>query len=126
MLMATEKRYFLYCEKLLRGRSDKLYCDDACRNAYFNEQKKNDHQAIRKVDLALKKNRRILRNVLGDNKTKSVTEKQLLQKGYDFMYHTHFFTTKNEDEYCFCYDYGWLARDGNKYMVVKEMARPQS
>ena len=24
-------------------------------------------------------------------------------------------TTKNEDEYCFCYDYGWLARENNKY-----------
>jgi hypothetical protein len=123
MMMAAEKRYCLYCEKLLRGRSDKLYCDDACRNSYFNEQKKNDHQAIRAVDLALKKNRRILRDILGDNKTRSVTEKQLLQKGYDFRYHTHFFATKNEDRYCFCYDYGWLAREDNKYMVVKELIK---
>ena len=120
--MAGENSYCLYCNKPLRGRSDKKYCNDDCRNAYFNDQKKIDHKVHRSIDLAVKKNRRILKEILGERKTRSVTEKHLLQKGFNFKFHTHHFITRNDDEYLFCYDYGFLERDDNTYMIVKEIA----
>ncbi|HMH33509.1 MAG TPA: hypothetical protein VK543_10785 [Puia sp.] len=123
--MNGEKTYCRYCEKLLKGRSDKMYCDNDCRNAYFNEQSKSEHKDIRIIDLALKKNRRILRDLLGTRKTRSLTEKQLLQKGFNFRYHTHTFITRNDDSYCFCYDYGYLEREDRKYMIVKEIVKQE-
>jgi hypothetical protein len=118
--MAAEKSYCLYCNKVLRGRSDKKFCDDNCRNAYNNQLKKDEDKAYRKIDKSLKKNRRILKQILGESKTRSVTEKQLLQKGFEFRHHTHHFLTRNGDEYLFCYDYGWLPRK-DKFMIVKEI-----
>lgn len=76
---------------------------------------------MRDVELRLKKNRRILRDVLGEYHTKTTTEKLLLQKGFDFKYHTHHFTTRNADEYVFCFDYGYLAKEHGKIIVVKEI-----
>jgi hypothetical protein len=119
--MVAEKRYCRYCGDPLKGRSDKLYCDDNCRNAYFNDLKKEEHQEIRSIDLALKRNHRILKTFLGESKTRNVTEKQLLLKGFQFKYHTHHFKARNGNEYCYCYDYGYLARDAGPFMIVREL-----
>ena len=119
--MSATRTYCRYCNKALKGRSDKEFCDDSCRNAFNNEVKKEEHKEIRSVDLTLKKNRRILKDLLASNKTRTVTEKQLLVKGFQFKYHTHFFKTRSGDEYCFCYDYGYLLRKEDKYMIVKEL-----
>jgi hypothetical protein len=119
--MQSEKKYCLYCEKLLKGRSDKRYCNDDCRTAYFNEQKKEEHDEIKTIDLTLKKNRRILKSFLGESKTKSVAEKQLLMKGFNPKYFTHLFKNMAGDEYHFCYDYGYRQKPGNKFMIVKQL-----
>jgi hypothetical protein len=121
MNMQQEKKYCLYCEKLLKGRSDKRYCDDGCRTAFFNEQKKEEHGEIKIIDLTLKKNRRILKTMLGESKTKSVGEKQLLVKGFNFKYCTHVFKNPSGDEYHFCYDYGYRPTRDNKFMIVKQL-----
>ena len=83
--------------------------------------KKAEHKAYRAIDSALKGNRRILKQLLGENKTRSVTEKQLLQKGFEFKHHTHHFMTRNGEEYLFCYDYGWLPKKDERLMIVKEI-----
>jgi hypothetical protein len=121
--MTTEKRYCLHCQELLKGRSDQRYCDDACRNAFFNEKSKNEHSQVRAIDLALKKNRRILMEFLRTDKIISVTENNLLQKGFDFKYHTHQLRTTSGLQYWFCYDYGYLQRKPCLYIIVKEMMR---
>jgi hypothetical protein len=121
--MTEEKRYCQYCDELLKGRSDQLYCDDACRNAYFNDKRRSEHKEIRGIDLTLKKNRRILKELLGAKKMISVPENKLLQKGFDLKYHTHFFRTQNGDQYWFCYDYGYLPKSAAMYMIVKETAQ---
>ncbi len=58
---------------------------------FSTDQKKEEQKQLRAIDLALKKNRRILRAILGPLKTKIVEEKAMLQKGFLFKYSTHEF-----------------------------------
>jgi len=113
--------YCLQCGKPLKGRSDKRYCDDACRNAFFNELKKADHEKMSEVERALKKNRKILKEMLNGKRVKNVTDVELLQKGFQFKYHTHHFTTRNGDTYTYCFDYGYIPREPDTYTIVKEI-----
>jgi len=118
--MGVEKSYCLNCNRLLRGRSDKRFCDDGCRNVYNNERKKDEHGEIRPIDLALKQNRRILKGLLGPRKTKMTTEKNLLQKGFNFKYHTHDFQSRSGNCYHYCYDFGYLQKEDGAYIIVKD------
>lgn len=121
MVISEEKKYCAYCAELLKGRSDKKFCDDGCRNAFFNDLKKEDHEKMRVVELALKKNRKILKEMLGNRKARNVREIELLEKGFQFKYHTHHFTTRNKDTYTYCFEYGYLEREEYTYTIVKEI-----
>ena len=117
----SENQVCAFCGKPLKGRSDKKYCNDDCRNAFFNERKKGEDKEIRRIDLALKKNRRILKEMLGSSKTKIVDEKTLLQKGFAFKYFTHMFRNNQKAVYHFCYDYGYTDVDVDRFMIVREI-----
>src|SRR5579863_1053021 len=121
----VENQLCLYCGKVLKGRSDKRYCNDDCRNAYFNERKKDEQREIRIVDHALKKNRRILKETLGNHKIKIVEEKTLLQKGFVFKYLTHTFRNSQKALYYFVYDYGYKEIEGKGFMIVRELGGPE-
>lgn len=123
--MGTPVSYCLQCGKPLKGRSDKRYCDDVCRNAFFNELKKADHEKMSQVELALKKNRRILKDLLNGKRVKNVTDVELLQKGFQFKYHTHHFTTRSGDTYTYCFDYGYIPRELDTYTIVKEIVQDE-
>jgi hypothetical protein len=79
------------------------------------------HGKIRTVDLILKKNRRVLQELLDLEQQDHHTfaQKRLLVKGFQFGYYTHHYTTRKGDTYCYCYDYGYLPLDGDLYLVVK-------
>jgi hypothetical protein len=64
MLQQKEAKLCLFCEKPLKGRSDKKFCDDYCRAAYNNDLKSAANNNIRNVNNALGKNRRILESLL--------------------------------------------------------------
>ena len=54
----------LTCDKPLKGRSDKKFCDDYCRNNYNNQLKSITTNQMRNVNNALGKNRRILEELI--------------------------------------------------------------
>src|SRR5688500_3761700 len=47
----------LQCNRALRGRSDKKFCDAYCRNVHHNGQKKHVNISHQKINGILKKNR---------------------------------------------------------------------
>jgi hypothetical protein len=119
----TEKRSCLSCGNQLRGRVDKKFCNDYCRNSYNNEQKaRNGYSPIvRNINNALIKNRRILANVLSDRmETARANRDKLLRLGFHFGYQTHVYTTKTGRCYYYCYDYGYLALENDWYLIVKK------
>ena len=122
MSLSTPVKTCLCCGKALKGRADKKFCDDACRNTYNNELKAKSHYSayVRNINNTLIKNRKILEEFLPENigMIKQPQEK-LLQKGFSFTYHTHTYTNKKGDTYFFCYDYGYLPLENNWYLLVK-------
>lgn len=116
----TELKTCLACDKPLKGRSDKKFCDDYCRNNYNNQLKSITNNQVRNINNALGKNRRILEELLpaGEELAKTTKEK-LLQKGFLFKYVTHLYTTKTGKTYHYCYDYGYLPLENDWYLIVR-------
>lgn len=120
--METTLKKCLACDKTLRGRVDKKFCDDYCRSNYNNLQKATNKPDayVKQVNNILLKNRKILAEVLTDKEemTKTTLDK-LTQKGFIFKYHTHTYKNKKEQTYFFCYDYGYLPLSENWFLVVR-------
>ncbi len=120
MLKQTQTKTCLLCEKPLKGRSDKKFCDDYCRAAYNNDLKSASNNYIRNINNALGKNRRILESLLpeGEQMAKANQDK-LLRLGFQFKYTTHTFTNQKGNVYHFCYEYGYLPLENNWFLIVK-------
>ena len=120
MTTNTEPRLCLTCNKSVKGRTDKKFCDDYCRNNYNNQLKAESSNQVRNINNALGKNRRILENLFATGEEMAKTTKdKLLQKGFQFKYITHIYTNKKGNIYYFCYDLGYLPLDNDWYLLVK-------
>src|SRR4051812_13395528 len=110
----------LSCSKVIKGRSDKKFCDDYCRNNYNNQLKAGDNNYVRNINNALRKNRRILQDVLPPkDEMAKTTRNHLHENGFRFKYFTHTYTNKKGNTYFFCYEYGYLPLENDWYLVVK-------
>lgn len=108
----------LECKEAFKGRSDKKFCSDGCRNTYNNRINKDHKNLIRNVNNRLRKNWRILEVLNPKDKTK-VTRSKLIEKGFDFNYFTSIYTTKAGTIYYFVYNQGYLPLDNDYYALVK-------
>lgn len=106
------------CGEVIKGRSDKKFCSDACRNTYNNEQNKDSTNLIRNTNNQLRKNYRILQKLNPKDKTKT-TKSKLLLSGFDFNLFTSIYTTKTGNVYYFVYDQGYLVLENDYYALVK-------
>lgn len=117
----NETKNCLECGKSLKGRVDKKFCDDYCRNNYNNKQKLADSGVVRLINNVLAKNRRILQSLLpADKETNKTTRDNLLLKGFSFKYLTHIYTTKTGKAYYYCYEYGYLPIDNDWFLIVRK------
>ncbi|MGE4514394.1 MAG: hypothetical protein AB7E26_11355 [Chryseobacterium sp.] len=108
----------LECGEKIIGRSDKKFCNDACRNAYNNKQNKDSNNLMRNVNNKLRKNYRILAEINVDGKTK-IARSKLDGLGFDFDYFTNLKVYKNGSEYKFIYDYGYKLLDDDFVLIVR-------
>jgi hypothetical protein len=111
-------RTCLECGDSFRGRSDKKFCSDACRNSYNNRINNYTNKTIKRINHTLRKNRRILEELNPDGKT-TVHGTKLRENGYDFNYFTNVYKTKAGKVYYFCYEQGFLKLDNDFYTLVK-------
>ena len=120
MITLTQPRLCLACSKQVRGRSDKKFCDDLCRNNYNNHIKAAGNNHVRNINHALAKNRRILEQLIADGEEMArAGREQLLQLGFSFTYYTHQFKNKKGSVFSCCYDYGYLPLGDDEYLVIK-------
>ena len=120
MAAEIKPKLCLNCNKPVKGRTDKKFCDDYCRNNYNNQLKSNTINLVRNINNALGKNRRILENLFTEGEEMAKTNKsKLLQKGFQFKYITHTYTNKKGNVYFFCYDLGYLPLENDWYLLVK-------
>ena len=117
---AEIKKLCLECNDPLRGRADKKFCNDFCRNAYNNRQNTEQNNFMRQVNAILRRNRRILEmHIKTGEELGKVTGQRLLGEGYDFKYHTHQIANKKGQVYTFCYDLGFLPLENDWLLVVR-------
>lgn len=107
------------CGNRIRGRADKKFCSDACRNTHNNSLNKDNKNLVRNINNRLRKNYRILEEINTEDKTKT-TKDRLLRMGFSFDYFTSIYTTKAGSTYYYLYDQGYLPLDSDFYLLVKK------
>jgi predicted nucleic acid-binding Zn ribbon protein len=78
-----EKKICPECGESIKGRADKKFCSDMCRNAYNNKLNSDNTNLIRNVNNILRKNRRIMEELLPEE-TAKVSHQKLIEKGFHF------------------------------------------
>jgi hypothetical protein len=116
-----EKKECPECGEIIKGRVDKKFCSDACRNSFNNKQNSDSNNYVRNINNSLRKNRRILEESLEGEKT-TVPKQKLVDKGFNFSYFTGQNTTRNNHTYKFCYEYGYLPLENDIILIVKRKA----
>ncbi len=114
------KKVCQQCGVEMKGRIDKRFCSDYCRNAFHNERNRGLNSYIREVNSTLKKNRSILASLNPHGKNK-IHKNDLQSQGFNFKYFTSVYRTKAGKVYYFCYDQGYLPLDNDFFaLVVKQ------
>jgi hypothetical protein len=109
-----------FCRERIRGRSDKKFCNDVCRNAFNNRLNGELNASIRAVNSKLKRNRRVLESLLPDGSPFIKLKKQaLLNRGFHLNYQTHTRLSPQGSLYSFCYEYGYTLI-GDDVVVVRK------
>lgn len=108
----------LECKKPVKGRIDKKFCSDYCRNSYNNSVNKDSKNLIRNINNRLRKNYKILSELNISGKTK-VTRTKLYDKGFDFQFFTSIYKTKIGNTYFYIYDQGYLALENETFLLIK-------
>jgi len=120
-------RACLSCSKPLRGRIDKKFCDDYCRNSYNNQLKSETNNYVRNINNALRRNRRILEQLLaGTAGIVKAKREKLTRLGFQFKYFTHTHTNKKNNTYYYCYEYGYLPLENDWFLLVKRQIDRQN
>ncbi len=118
--MENNQRLCLFCAKPLKGRLDKKFCDDFCRNSYNNQQNSDQNNYVRNINNVLRKNRRLLEEQIPEGEEmKKVLKEKLAQAGFNFKYHTHQYQNQKGQTYFFSYEYGYLPLEGDWLLIVK-------
>ncbi len=114
------KKICLECDQPLIGRVDKKFCNDMCRNAFNNKINKDANEYVRKINVILRKNRRILSALMNGKEKSKTTKEELLLNGFNFYYYTNFYQTKQGKTYYFIYELGYLELDDEQFALVKK------
>jgi hypothetical protein len=118
-----EPKRCLHCNNPLRGRIDKKFCDDYCRNTYNNQQKTKEIYSplVRSINNVLLRNRRLLDSLLSDGQeTTKASGEKLMELGFQFKYFTHLHKTRQGKTYHYCYDRGYLPLENDWFLVVRK------
>ena len=113
----TDEKRCLYCNNPLSGRTDKIFCDDRCRNNYYYKVNNEQIEYIRDVNKLLLKNRGILRTVNPYGKT-SASKKYLEELGFDFSCFTSIYKTRKGRIYHLVYDQAYSIGDNDRVTLV--------
>ena len=121
--MNTETRTCLACGNLIKGRLDKKFCNDHCRNNHNNRLNSDTVNYIRNVNNILRRNRRILEELMeGVEKTVTLPRAALDMKGYNFDFFTSLYLNERTKlDYYYCYEYGYAFIDEERCMLCRNI-----
>lgn len=121
--MNTATRACLACGNMIKGRVDKKFCNDHCRNNHNNRLNSDTVNYIRNVNNILRRNRRILEELMERvEKTVTLPKAALGKKGYNFDFFTAtYLNEKTNLYYYYCYEYGFAFIDEDRCMLCRNI-----
>lgn len=109
------------CDKTIKGRTDKKFCDPSCKSAFHYQALLEEGGGFyTRVDRQLKTNRRILKRFNKAGKA-TVRAEVLIGQGFDPQFFTHYWKNTKGEVYLFVYEFGFLTKkenDRKKYILV--------
>ncbi len=113
-------KFCLDCESKIVGRADKKFCNDACRNNFNNRQNSDINARMRNINYALRRNRRILSNILSQpSKRVQIQGQNLIALGFSFEFFTHIQNTKSGNVNYYCYEFGYRKLENGNCLILK-------
>jgi len=112
-------RKCLDCGAVLKGRSDKKFCSDQCRNNYNNTINREANNLVRNVHSLLRKNRKILCELYEGGK-KNIHKDALLVSEFNMNFFTHIVENDTDNIITrYCYEYGYREVNSEYVTLVK-------
>ena len=108
-----------YCDRELKGRSDKRFCDSSCRSAYHNANKKVYDPLIKEVNKRLLRNRHILK-LFHQHGSRKCSMRVLKFNGFDFELHTSIVAAEHNKLAYYCYDLGYIPVDEEHCILIEQ------
>ncbi|MBR9999181.1 MAG: hypothetical protein KFF73_09430 [Cyclobacteriaceae bacterium] len=113
------KKTCLDCGSSLKGRSDKKFCSDFCRNNFHNRQNQLTNNYVRRINYVLRKNRRILER-LNEHGLDKVQRNALVREGFDFEYVTSVVQNGKDTTLYFCYEHGYQVLENDFVELIRK------
>lgn len=120
----TITRTCKFCGDPVRGRVDKKFCDDYCRNNFNNRryQMAEYGEEVRRTNRILLRNRQIIDELFPETIQETVVSADYLtEKGFNFRYFTQVRTVSTGELHYQCYDVVIQpAADGNNWILRRK------
>ncbi len=119
--MSSKKRFCRMCKAPFSGRADKIFCSVDCKNDYHVRLRRATAYAVRETDKILHRNRSILLEILGKNKTQKKVDRLVLEKKkFRFNYFTGSYTNSKGKLYHYVYDFAWMTFTDQEILIIRK------
>lgn len=117
----TNRRHCRLCKAPFSGRTDKIFCTIACKNEYHVRLRRATAYSVRETDKILHRNRSILLEIMGKNKTqKKVNRLVLEKKKFRFNYLTAYQLNSRGKTYHYVYDFAWMSFSDQEILITRK------
>ncbi len=110
-----------YCGDKIKGRSDKRFCNTACKNSYNYEKRTHRKKIVKTIDAILHRNFEII-DAYFEGESRShfkVSKLELTNKGFNFSYFTSTYINSQLKTYYYVYNYAWMEFTNQEIMLSK-------
>jgi len=114
------ERKCIECDTIIHGRIDKKYCSEYCRNGHNNKLNRDLNNLMRTTHNHLRKNYRVLQELIKTKSMIKIKKKHLINKGFNFDISYPYSYKNNGSIYFYIYDLGYLQLDNKRLVIIKK------
>ncbi len=112
----------LHCHDSFRGRSDKKFCGDYCRNSYNNQQKAHLHSHQKNILQRLQRNYEVLAKYFSHETSGPIRIKtqKLTNEGVNWIYCTETRSSLNRIRVFGCFEFKYFLLNDQYVIILKD------
>ncbi len=112
----------LHCQDSFRGRSDKKFCGDYCRNTYNNHQKAHLLTHKKTVLQRLQRNYEVLARYFPDETSSPIRIKKqkLINEGFNWIYCTETRRSLNRIQVFGCFEFKYFLLNDQHVIIMRD------